>query len=123
MNLDPVAADDGFWLAAAHRLFHAPPMPAYLIARVQVTDWERYRQYTRLTPGAIAKFDGRFIVRGGETLTLEGPQETGRVVVIEFPTFEQAKAFYNSEDYAQARKLREGAATGQFILVDGVASQ
>lgn len=123
MNLDPVAADDGFWLAAAHRLFHARHMPAYLIARVQVTDWERYREYTKLTPGAIARFGGRFIVRGGENLTLEGPPETGRVVVIEFPTFEQAKAFYNSADYARARKLREGAATGQFILVDGVASQ
>lgn len=95
-------------------------MPAYLIARVQVTNWDRYREYTKLTPGAIAQFGGRFIVRGGQTLTLEGPPETGRVVVIEFPTFDQAKAFYESDAYSQARKHREGAATGQFILVDGV---
>ena len=94
-------------------------MAAYLIARVQVTDWDRYREYTKLTPGAIAEFGGKFIVRGGQTLTLEGPAETGRVVVIEFPTFEQAKAFYESDSYHRARKLREGAATGQFILVDG----
>lgn len=97
-------------------------MPAYLIARVQVTDWDRYREYTKLTPGAIAQFGGRFIVRGGQTLTLEGPAETGRVVVIEFPTFDQAKAFYDSDEYRRARKLREGAATGQFVLVDGVAT-
>ena len=98
-------------------------MPAYIIARVQVTDWDRYREYTKLTPGAIAQFGGRFIVRGGQTTTLEGPAETGRIVVIEFPTFDQAKAFYHSEEYSRVKKLREGAATGQFILVEGVPNQ
>jgi uncharacterized protein (DUF1330 family) len=94
-------------------------MPAYLIARVQVTDWERYRKYTQATPAAIEKYRGRFIVRGGETVSLEGPPETGRLVVIEFPSLGQAKAFYHSPEYSQAKKLREGAATGQFILVEG----
>jgi uncharacterized protein (DUF1330 family) len=98
-------------------------MPAYMIARVQVNDWARYRQYTQATPAAIEKFGGRFIVRGGETITLEGPLETGRLVVIEFPSVDQAKAFYNSEEYARAKKLREGAATGQFLVVEGYASQ
>ena len=97
-------------------------MPAYIIARVQVTDWERYRQYTQATPAAIAKFGGRFIVRGGETITFEGPPETGRLVVIEFPSLDQAKAFYRSEEYSRAKKLREGAATGQFLAVAGYAS-
>ena len=96
-------------------------MPAYIIARVQVTDWERYREYTRATPGAIEKFGGKFIVRGGETTTLEGPSETARLVVIEFPSLEKAKAFYHSEEYTRAKKLREGAATGQFLVVDGYA--
>jgi len=94
-------------------------MPAYLIARVQVTDWSRYREYTKATPAAIERFGGRFIARGGETVTLEGPEETGRVVVIEFPTLDQARAFYSSEEYTCARKLREGAATGQFVLIEG----
>ena len=97
-------------------------MPAYIIARVQVTDWERYRQYTQATPAAIAKFGGRFIVRGGETITFEGPPETGRLVVIEFPSLDQAKALYRSEEYSRAKKLREGAATGQFLAVAGYAS-
>ena len=92
--------------------FQYPPMPAYLIARVQVTDWERYREYTRATPAAIESFGGRFIVRGGETITLEGPQETGRVVIIEFPSLDQAKAFYHSEEYSRAKRLREGAQRG-----------
>ncbi len=94
-------------------------MPAYLIARVQISNWERYREYTQATPAAIAKFGGKFLVRGGETVTLEGPPEPGRIVVIEFPSLAEAKAFYNSEDYARARKLREGAATGQFIAIEG----
>ena len=75
----------------------------------------------KVTPGAISGFGGRFIVRGGQTVTLEGPPETGRIVVIEFPSFDRAKAFYESEAYLHAKKLREGAATGQFILVDGAA--
>lgn len=97
-------------------------MPAYLIARVQVTDWEQYREYTKVTPAAIAKHGGRFIVRGGEMITLEGPQETGRVVIIEFPSLDQAKSFYHSEEYSRAKKLREGAATGQFLAIEGCAS-
>jgi len=97
-------------------------MPAYLVARVHVTDWECYRQDTTATPAAIAKFGGRFVVRGGETTTLEGPTETARLVVIEFPSLDQAKAFYLPEEYSQAKKLREGAATGQFLVVHGYAA-
>jgi uncharacterized protein (DUF1330 family) len=96
-------------------------MPAYIIARVQVTNWELYREYTRATPAAIEKFGGRFVVRGGETITLEGPQETGRLVIIEFPSLDNAKAFYYSEEYSRAKKLREGAATGQFLAIEGCA--
>jgi len=94
-------------------------MPAYIIARVEVTDWNRYREYTKATPAAIARYNGRFIVRGGEIATLEGEPETRRLVVIEFPSLEQAKAFYHSPEYAQARKLRAGAAIGQFLAVPG----
>lgn len=94
-------------------------MPGYIIARVQVHDWDRYREYTKLTPAAIARFGGKFIVRGGTLETLEGAPETARLVVIEFPSLEQAKAFYRSEEYGRARKVREGAATAQFIAVEG----
>jgi uncharacterized protein (DUF1330 family) len=94
-------------------------MPVYVISRVQVTDWEHYREYMKATPAVIERFGGRFVVRGGETITLEGPQETGRVVIIEFPSLDQAKAFYHSEEYSRAKKLREGAATGQFLAIEG----
>ena len=97
-------------------------MPAYIIVRAEVTDWPRYREYMKLTPGAIARYGGRFLARGGEIATLEGPQENRRVVILEFPSLEQAKTFQNSTEYAQARKLREGAATVQIIALDGCAA-
>ena len=95
-------------------------MAAYLLARVEVTDWDRYKEYTKKTPGAVAKYGGRFIVRAGEMVTLEGPEETRRVVLIEFPSFEKAKEFYYSKEYQEVKKLREGAAKGQFLAIDGV---
>jgi len=95
-------------------------MSAYIIALIEVTDPEQYKQYTEVTPAAIAKFGGKFIARGGETVVLEGPEPAGRVVIIEFPTLERAQSFYASEEYRQAKALRAGAATAQFIAVDGV---
>lgn len=94
-------------------------MPAYIIAFVEVTDRERYAEYMKVTPGIIASFGGTFIARGGKTETLEGPEEKRRVVLIEFPSFEQAHAFYHSEQYKQTKGMRAGAATATFILVDG----
>ena len=94
-------------------------MPAYVIARVNVTNPEQYDKYRAVTPGAVAAFGGRFIVRGGEMETLEGPEETRRVVVIQFDSMDQARAFYNSETYQAAIKLREPASEAQLILVDG----
>ncbi len=95
-------------------------MAGYIIARVNVTDPGKYTNYTAVIPGLIAKYGGRYIVRGGETVTLEGPEETGRVVVIEFDSLEQAKAFYQSDDYQAVIGLRTAASTGQLIAVAGV---
>lgn len=95
-------------------------MPAYIIGRVQVTDWPRYSEYMKLTPGIIAQYGGRFIARGGESMTLEGPEVTERVVILEFPTYDAAKQFFHSEEYRHAKSVREGAAVAQFFAIDGV---
>ena len=95
-------------------------MTAYLLGRVEITDPERYKEYMKKTPGAIEKYGGKFIVRGGDVVTLEGPEETRRLVLIEFPSLEKAKEFYYSEEYQEAKKLRAGAALGQFLAIDGV---
>jgi len=95
-------------------------MAAYLIARVEVTDWQRYKEYLEATPATIAKYGGRFIARGAETLSLEGPEETRRVVILEFPSLERVKQWYHSDDYQAARKIRAGAAEADFLAIDGV---
>ncbi len=95
-------------------------MAAYMIARINVSDWVKYNDYIRVTPGIIAKYEGRFIVRGGETITLEGPEEKWRIVVIEFPNLAKAKEFNNSPEYTDAKKIREGAALAQFVAISGV---
>ena len=95
-------------------------MAAYLVARVNVTDWDKYREYMKVTPGAIEKYGGRFIARGGEMVTLEGPEETQRMVLLQFPNLERVKEFYTSPEYQEAINLRAGAATAQFIAIDGV---
>ncbi len=96
-------------------------MAAYLIARVEVTDWEQYQQYTAATPAVIQQYGGRFIVRGGPIVTLEGEPETRRLVVIEFPDLARARQFFHSPEYRRVKELRHGAAVGQFIAVDGWA--
>ena len=94
-------------------------MAAYIVVHVDVKDWDAYREYARHTPRVIQKFGGRFIARGGEMITLEGPEETRRVVIIEFPSMDQAKAFYNSAEYTQTKKLREHGALANIVAVEG----
>ena len=94
-------------------------MSAYLIAKVNVTDMEQYKEYMKLTPAIIEKFGGKFIARGGQMVTLEGPEENNRLVLVEFPSFERVVEFYNSDEYQHAVSVREGAATASFIALDG----
>ena len=95
-------------------------MPAYMIAAIEVTDPEQYKKYIAVTPGIIEKFGGKFIARGGETIALEGPEETRRMVIVEFPGLENVKSFYNSDEYRAAIKIREGAADVHLIAVQGL---
>ena len=94
-------------------------MSAYLLAKINVTDMDQYKEYTKLTPAIVEKFGGKFVVRGGEKLTLEGPDETRRVVLLEFPDYAAVQNFYNSEEYQAAIAVRAGAAEAQFIALDG----
>ena len=97
-----------------------PPKRAYLLVQVDVTNPQQYQEYAKFSPGIIAKYGGRYLARAGRTVTLEGPPAKSRVVVLEFPSVERAQAFYNSPEYVAARKLREGAGTAQFIVVEGL---
>ncbi len=95
-------------------------MAAYLIARIDVTDPDRYEEYKVLAADAVAKHAGSYLVRGGPHETLEGETEHRRIVVLRFADVATARAFYESPEYAAARAARAGAATGQFVVVDGI---
>ena len=95
-------------------------MAAYIIAQIEVTDPEQYAKYTSVTPSIIKRFGGRFLVRGGKTVVLEGETPASRIVVLEFPSLKEATDFYNSNDYAAAKALRATAAQASFIAIDGV---
>lgn len=94
-------------------------MKGYIIANVSVADAEAYVPYRLRTPDIIAKYGGRFLIRGGEVTPLEGEMKVGRLVVLEFPTVEAARAFYFSPEYQEIVPIRTGASTGDFILVEG----
>ena len=96
-------------------------MPAYIIVDVNVTNPTRYEDYKKLTPASLIPYDGKFIVRGGQTQTLEGDWIPGRIVVLEFPSTEKANAWWSSEGYAPAKAIRQSASDTRMILVEGVA--
>jgi uncharacterized protein (DUF1330 family) len=94
-------------------------MPAYVVADVQVTDPAAYEPYRPLAAASIARFGGRFIVRGGAAELLEGETPPERVVVIEFPDADTARRWYRSAEYQSALKIRQAASRGRLILVEG----
>ncbi|MDO8973409.1 DUF1330 domain-containing protein [Reyranella sp.] len=94
-------------------------MTAYLIAEVETTDEALMAEYRKHTPGLVAKFGGRFVVRGGKTKTLEGGWAPSRVIVLEFPDFATAERFYDSEEYKPVLAMRLKAGKSKAILVDG----
>ena len=95
-------------------------MAAYVIVDVIISDPVEYESYKKLTPGSIAAYNGKFVVRGGQTETLEGDWEPGRIVVLEFPTLAIAKAWWSSDEYGVAKTIRKRSAETKMIVVEGV---
>ena len=94
-------------------------MAAYLIVEVETIDEALMTEYRKHTPGAVAKFGGKFIVRGGKTRTVEGGWTPSRLVVIEFPDFAKAEEFYDSEHYKPILAMRLKAGKSKPVIVDG----
>jgi uncharacterized protein (DUF1330 family) len=95
-------------------------MPAYVIANVTVKDPVRYEDYRRLVTPTLAKFGGRFIVRGGRVEVLEGDWRPSRLVLIEFPSADAAREWWNSPEYSEARRIRQATSDGTLLLLEGV---
>ena len=92
---------------------------AYLIANITVTDMARYQDYRSQVGPVVAQYGGKFLVRAGAVHKLEGTMELDRVVVLEFPSMEAARRFYDSPEYAPLLKLRSESTRSQVALVEG----
>jgi uncharacterized protein (DUF1330 family) len=95
-------------------------VPAFVIANITIVDPVRYEDYRRMVPATLVPFGGRFVVRGGQTEVLEGEWRPARLVLLEFPSVERARAWWNSPEYAEARALRQATSTGTLIILEGV---
>jgi uncharacterized protein (DUF1330 family) len=95
-------------------------MPAYWVARARIDDPAQYKRYTDLVPAIIARHGGKVLARGGKFRVMEGPDTFRRFVVIEFPTFEQAVACFESQEYQDAAAFRKaGGGIVENVIVDG----
>jgi uncharacterized protein (DUF1330 family) len=96
-------------------------MPAYFIVDNEVTDPAGFEEYRKQVAGTVAKYGGKFLVRGGQIQTLEGDWKPKRIVVTEFASIEQARRWYDSEEYRPLKALRLRTARGSVVLVEGVS--
>jgi len=95
-------------------------MPAFIVVQVNVNDPERYENYKKMVPPSLEPYGGRYRVRGGRVENLEGTWSPSRCVIIEFDSVEQARAWWASEEYAEAKALRQATADTEMIVVEGV---
>ncbi len=95
-------------------------MPAYVIVEIEVTDPEGYAAYREQAPPIVAAFGGKYIVRGGALDVLEGEWQPKRLVILEFPTVDQAKSWWASEEYSEPKQLRRQTTHSNMIVVEGL---
>jgi len=94
-------------------------MKAFIIVDVTINNSVLYEEYKKLTPPSLEAFEGKFVVRGGATETLEGDWQPGRIVILEFPSLEKAKGWWSSDNYAPAKAIRQSASITRMIVVEG----
>ena len=95
-------------------------MSGYIIANVQVTNPVQYEEYKKWSTAAMQATGAEVCVRGGKSEVLEGDWTPDRLVVLKFPTYEDAKAFYDAPEYLKAREARAGAAIMRMVVVEGL---
>ena len=94
-------------------------MPAYVLAEIEITNAEGYKGYGAMAPATIEKFGGRFLVRGTPCHALEGEWPERRRVLIEFPTAEAARKWWDSPEYEKPKALRRAHSKGRLLLLEG----
>ena len=97
-------------------------MPAFVVVQIDVKDSVAYEEYRRLATPTVPAYGGRYVVRGGASEILEGSWQPRRLVVLEFPTMERAKAWWNSPEYAPAKAIRQACADSDLVITDGLSA-
>jgi len=97
-------------------------MPAYIVVDIEVQRPAEYERYKELAPPSIARYGGRYLARGGTTEVLEGTWQPTRLVILEFPSAKEARAWWASREYAEAKALRQASARTQMVLLEGLAA-
>lgn len=95
-------------------------MVSYIVADIEITDPDEYQKYAQQTAATLEGYGGKFVVRGGQPETLEGEWKAKRIVIIEFPSIEQAKAWYDSPEYSAIKGIRQRSTISNILLVHGV---
>ena len=94
-------------------------MAAYVLAEIEITNAEGYKEYTRAVPATIEQYGGRFLVRGNPCHVLEGEWPERRRVLLEFPSAEAARKWWDSSEYAQPKAMRRANSNGRLLLMEG----
>lgn len=94
-------------------------MAGYIVVEIEVVDQAGYDEYKILAPASIKEYGGRYLARGGACETLEGGWAPKRLVVLEFPSVEKARAWWSSDSYAGPKALRQRTAKTRMVLIEG----
>ncbi len=95
-------------------------MTAFLVSDVSVRDADAFQTYRTRAAASIMQHGGRYLARGGQIERLEGTWKPRNIIIVEFPSIEQARAWYRSPEYAFALEMRDKALSRNLILVDGI---
>ncbi len=95
-------------------------MAGYVIVQVSINDPDKFAVYRDMVPPTLDKYGGRYLARGGDYENLEGDWDPQRLVIIEFDSVEMAKKWWESDDYAPAKQLRQESANSKLIIVEGL---
>jgi uncharacterized protein (DUF1330 family) len=94
-------------------------MPTYIVGDIRISDPASYQGHLPRALAAIARFGGRVVAGGGKIDLLEGDPVPERIFIIEFPTTDAARRWYQSNDYQEALKVRLSASAGRVFLIEG----
>ena len=94
-------------------------MSAYVILQINITDQKNYKEYLKQVTKIVKKHQGNYIVRGGKSEVVQGEWNYQRTVVVKFSSYDAAIQWYNSEEYAPIKKIREDNSEGNCIIIEG----